>query len=341
MGKKSVSEGVRWQIVGLSRVNNLKLKTIAQMVGVSEKCVRTTIKNFRETGSAKERARSGRPEVTSDREKSFISRTFLRDPKLSLRKGTTFCRTSLARGISYSTTRRVLKKKGLTANLATKKQFLSIMDKRKRLKWCKERRHWSIDKWRSVIFTDESNFEVLNRKAKFWFWRKKNPSTRFNLIRPRTQGGGGSIGIWGCINASGAGMASIYDGRLNSERYQNILSDNLQPSLDLFELRDDYIFQQDNAPCHTSRLIKAYFAQESINVMPWPARSPDLNPIENLWVWIDKKLQENPIKNLEELRQATNEAWLNVPTDLCQKLIESMPKRLNACIKARGGHINY
>ena len=123
--------------------------------------------------------------------------------------------------------------------------------------------------------------------------------------------------------------------------YQDILVENLQPSLDLFQLGDDYIFQQDNAPCHTSRLMKDFFAQESIDVMPWPARSPDLNPIENLWVWIDRKLQEKPIKNLAELKQAVHEAWLNVPIDLCQKLIESMPKRIKSCIKARGGHINY
>ena len=55
--------------------------------------------------------------------------------------------------------------------------------------------------------------------------------------------------------------------------------------------------------------------------MPWPARSPDLNPIENLWVWIDRKLQEKPINNLGELKQAIHEAWLNVPTESCLKLI--------------------
>ncbi len=55
MGKKAVSQEIRWHIVGLSKVEKIKLKTIAEMVGVSEKCVRTTLKNFRETGSAKEK----------------------------------------------------------------------------------------------------------------------------------------------------------------------------------------------------------------------------------------------------------------------------------------------
>ncbi len=81
------------------------------MVGVSEKCVRTTLKNFRETGSAKEKARSGRQQVTTDREKSYISRTFLKEGRISLRKGTTMCNSSLNKRISYSTTRRVLREK--------------------------------------------------------------------------------------------------------------------------------------------------------------------------------------------------------------------------------------
>jgi hypothetical protein len=106
----------------------------------------------------------------------------------------------------------------------------------------------------------------MNRKAKFWFWRKKNPSTRFSFIRSRTQGGGGSVGIWGCINVSGTGMTTIYNGRLNSERYQDILIENLQPSLDLFSLGTDYIFQQDNAPCHTSRMLQAFFAENNMSI---------------------------------------------------------------------------
>ena len=75
--------------------------------------------------------------------------------------------------------------------------------------------------------------------------------------------------------------------------------------------------------------------------MPWPARSPDLNPIEHLWTWIDQKLNEKEIKNMGDLKNGIRDAWLNIPADLCQKLVESMPKRILACIKAKGGHIKY
>ena len=61
----------------------------------------------------------------------------------------------------------------------------------------------------------------------------------------------------------------------------------------------DWIFQQDNVPCHKSRLVNSYFNENNIRVMPWPPRSPDLNPIEHVWNLIDKKIKK--IKKLKFL----------------------------------------
>ena len=81
--------------------------------------------------------------------------------------------------------------------------------------------------------------------------------------------------------------------------------------------------------------------QNQVEIMPWPARSPDLNPIENLWVWIDRKLQTKVITNKDQLNEAIREAWLEIPAELCKALVESMPRRMAACIKANGGHTKY
>ena len=117
--------------------------------------------------------------------------------------------------------------------------------------------------------------------------------------------------------------------------------ENLQPSVDLFSIGSDFIYQQDNAPCHTANSVKDYFEDNGINVLPWPTRSPNLNTIENLCVSIDRKLQSKSITNKGQLRDGINEAWSQIPAELCQKLIESMPRRIAACIKAKGGHIKY
>jgi hypothetical protein len=157
----------------------------------------------------------------------------------------------------------------------------------------------------------------------------------------RVQKGGGSVGIWGCISGKGAGCHQIYTGRLDQYGYRDILDNTLQASRDLFEADEAWTFQQDNAPCHTARTITEYMAEINMDVLPWPANSPDLNPIENLWSWMDRQLQKKQMTSLEMLQDELRALWLKVPIELVANLVNSMPKRVRACYKARGGHIPY
>ena len=82
----------------------------------------------------------------------------------------------------------------------------------------------------------------------------------------------------------------IYEGRLNQYEYRDILENLLIPSCDLFQANLNWLFQQDNVPCHTAYSITDYFVESNIRLMPWPARSPDLDLIENLWSWMEYQL---------------------------------------------------
>ena len=75
--------------------------------------------------------------------------------------------------------------------------------------------------------------------------------------------------------------------------------------------------------------------------MPWCPRSPDLNPIENIWSWIDNQLTYHEIQSTQHLKQLLNEYWLKVPRVMCMKLVESMHKRVYLCYKNKGGHFKY
>jgi hypothetical protein len=97
-------------------------------------------------------------------------------------------------------------------------------------------------------------------------------------IQYKTQGGGGSVGIWGCMTAQGTGVNMIYDCRLNQYRYKEILDECLKPSVDFFfagqpstQPNLDWYFQHDNAPCHTAGSIREYLSVEKIMMLPWPA----------------------------------------------------------------------
>lgn len=129
---------------------------------------------------------------------------------------------------------------------------------------------------------------------------------------------------------------------LTSQRYVDLV---LQPVIRLWRgaYGDQFLFMQDNAPPHTSRVAQNFLETENVTILPWPACSPDLNPIEHLWDVIKRKIrsrQNNP-GNLGELIQAALEEWENVPQEQINNLITSMPRRIRACIEARGGNTDY
>jgi hypothetical protein len=115
-----------------------------------------------------------------------------------------------------------------------------------------------------------------------------------------------------------------------------------------------YIFAQDNAPTHTARIVQDWlrnWAQENgIELVDWPAYSPDLNPIENLWkiikddiVRLHPELSDMKSNNISKQRlcEAAVEAWELLEDDLLNKLIESMPRRIAATVRAKGWYTKY
>ncbi len=120
--------------------------------------------------------------------------------------------------------------------------------------------------------------------------------------------------------------------------YQEILEHFMLPSADQLFKGADFIFQQDLAPAHTA---KSWLNDHGVGVLDWSANSPDLNPIENLCSIVKRKMRNKRPKNADELKATVKETWAYIPPQQCHKLITSMPRRIEAVIKAKGAPTKY
>ena len=94
----------------------------------------------------------------------------------------------------------------------------------------------------------------------------------------------------------------------------------------------------DITPSHAAKLVKHFLQQEIIDVIKWPAQSPDLNPIENLWHIIGEKVREREPTTLDDLWAKIEQEWKNITPDFCKKLVRSCGRRCSEVIKTKGFH---
>ncbi|GBB86285.1 hypothetical protein RclHR1_12700003 [Rhizophagus clarus] len=145
----------------------------------------------------------------------------------------------------------------------------------------KERKEWT-NEWKSIIWSDESKFELFRGNGRRWIWRQPHEKYDVECLIPTVKSGQQGVMVWGCFANHSLGPLVKLEGSVTAISYIDVLENNLLPFLDDLDDQENYFFQEDNAPIHTARIVKSWKEDNGVNSIPWPAQSPDMNPIKNL-----------------------------------------------------------
>jgi len=151
------------------------------------------------------------------------------------------------------------------------------------------------------------------------------------------------VNVWGCISAVGFGRIICFHHNLNSHCLCNTIYKNaLLPSVrNQFGRSDDWILVEDNDPKHRSNFSIQWKRQHHIKTLPWSSRSPDANPVENLWSLLKLKVAAQKPKTIKHLKKAIHKEWNDFPVELAAKLVRSMGKRVDDLIESKSEYILY
>lgn len=262
--------------------------------------------------------------------------------------------------ITDRTLRRRIKELGFQCCRPAKKPRLTERMIRARLEWAKAHQDWTSEDWKKVFrrffcvqsllfclliqvcFSDESTFQILTDKSTF-IRRKKGERFNPDCVSVRVKHPT-SIMVWSVISGKGTGRLYIVQGTMRQDQYQQVLEKRLLPQMrEWFPNGEDCTFMHDSAPCHKAKSVTKYLAQKNVKVLPWPGNSPDLNPFENLWAILKRKMAETVMTNKEQLIARLIQVWHHDP-EIKQNAINcirSMPCRIKAVIKAKGNITKY
>ena len=146
--------------------------------------------------------------------------------------------------------------------------------------------------------------------------------------------------VWGGISVRSRIELLVLNGTLTGQHYINEV---LQPVVLPFVQEHHVVLQDDNARPHRARIVQQFLQQNNVDHLDWPARSPDLSPIEHVWDILGQRVQQRDPqpRTLQALGTTLQEEWRRLPQLQIARLVRSISHRCVACIVATGGHTRY
>lgn len=275
-----------------------------------------------------------------------VVRAFEHNPETSIRV------VARELNLSYGTVQRVLKEEKLHAFHYTRVQHLEPGDHHARRTFCEDflRKVDRDPRFASrVIFSDESLFtrEGHFNSHNMHFWSDENPT----VTRPRSFQTRWKINLWAGIMGTQILGPIVLPDILTGQTYVELLRDNLPDFLEEVPLleRNKIVFQQDGAGPHNARIVTNYLNEHfpgrwmgRYGPIRWPARSPDLNPLDFfLWGYCKEKVYKTLPQDVDDLDTRLRHAIWAIDEEMMQNVERNLLKRIRACVRMDGGHFEH
>jgi DDE superfamily endonuclease/Transposase len=206
---------------------------------------------------------------------------------------------------------------------------------RKRLSFANGYSGWSIHQWGSVLYSDETLIE-LTPHGQIWVQRPIGKAFDHQYMSHRVPHPP-RVCVWACFSRSGIGDIHVFTENLDAIGMKAILQSHLiQSAHRLFPENTVWWFLEDNDPKHSSRQVQTWLFSHGVQCIDFPPHSPDLNPIENLWNDLKRRVEKHNPRNVEELQRHLHTEWHRTSKRFLAKLSDSMPRRCKAVVQRKG-----
>lgn len=240
--------------------------------------------------------------------------------------------------VSYRTVRRTLQSmQYIKFGYPSQKVFMTARHRQLRLAWARQQLQTPFD-WTNVFFADEKPYMLdgpRRRQKVLYDQRDPTPSVARRTDEHR------SLHIWGAFSLDVVPPLAPISTHFNAAEYISVLATRFIP----YAQTHPPILLHDRHSVHKARQTTRWLDALGVQVILLPAKSPDLNPIENLWSIVNRQVFPGTIsyRTKDSLLQAINAAWETVRTDrtLRQNLVDSMTQRFQAVVRAKGGPTKF